>query len=224
MSVISEVREILDESGVFYVDQQVFDLANLAQMELWADLRHDVVVATATVTANQTFLNIRSGISANMMIPQRVTDGNVEWFVTTHEELEREDRKWRTLTQGKTKWFVVWDAENLRLVPRPDQTYTYEFWGVRYPPTEIASGTLDITDRKAIKKALVFRTAALVVFGTRPDLAELWFRDSQEYLQRARKELRSLLSDRIWRVRPGKGDTWAHMGSRFVGKQLRDTS
>lgn len=219
MAIVGEIQTLLDDTGVFWTDQHVYDAANQAQMETWAELRHDIAVATITVTASQEFVSLPSSI----MIPQRIvtvtTATKLEWYVTTHAKLEQDNRKWRAEGVAHPKWFVVFDYNTLQLYPKPDATYQYEIWGVRYPPTEITTGTEDITAEKTIKKAVIFRAAALVAQMTRPDLFEIWIQEAQEYLREARKNIRKNQPHRFLRSVPATSSTQrAHMGYIGAGR------
>ena len=217
MSLVSEIQDLIDDSGVFWIDQHVYDVANEALIEVWGELRHDIGTATITVTANQEFVDLPT---TTIMIPQRIVANNVEWFVTNRVLLERDNRQWRALTQAQPKWFVPFDTETLQLVPRPDQTYTYAIEGVKYPTTEIAVGTEDITVAKDIKKALVFRAAALITMNTRPDLHGRWMEEFAVYINEARVRLRNRHGHNIRRLRPGKAVTRAHQGHRGIGRLI----
>lgn len=203
MAIVAEIQTLLDDSsGVFWLDQHVYDAANQAQMEVWSELRQDVIVSTVTVTASQEFVSV----PATIMIPQRIvnvsTDTKIEWYVTTRAKLEQDDRQWRLWDNTQPRWFVLYDYETLRLVPQPDATYEYEIWGVRYPPTQIEVGTEDITAEKAIKKAVIFKAAAYVAQMTRPDLFQAWLQEAKDYLIEAKRNLRKNQSHRAWTMKP----------------------
>lgn len=220
MAIVAEIQILLDDTaGVFWTDQHVYDAANQAQMEVWAELRQDITVATITVTASQEFVTI----PATIMIPQRIvsvsTDTKLEWYVTTHAKLEQDNREWRAEGVSYPKWFVVFDYNTLQLHPKPDATYEYEVWGVRYPPTEITVGTEDITAEKMIKKAIVFKAAAMVAQMTRPDLFEAWMGEAQDYLRKAKRNWRKNQPHKFMRIVPASNATQrAHMGYIGAGR------
>lgn len=218
MSLVSEVQTLLDDAdGVFWTDSHVYDACNEAQLYVWGETRHDIGTATFTVTANQEFASLPTTI----YLPQRIVANNVEWFVTTYYELERDDRKWRAKSQAQPKWFVLHDIETLRLHPRPDDTYEYVLWGVNYPGTEIQSGTEDITAPKSLKRTVEFRAAAMIAQQTRPDLAELWNASYREHLAEFKRQLRNRHGHKIVRMRPSRRfTTRAHQGNLKVARNI----
>jgi len=222
MAIVAEIQTLLDDSaGVFWTDQHVYDCANQAQMEVWAETRQDIIVTTATVTASQEFLSI----PATIMVPQRIvtvtTDTKIEWYVTTHAKLEQDNRKWRAEGVAQPKWFVVFDYNTLQMHPKPDATYEFEIWGVRYPPTEISGAAEDITAEKMIKKAIVFRAAALVAQMTRPDLFEIWHAESVNYMMKAKRNWRKNQPHKFLRPVPASSATQrAHMGYIGAGRMV----
>lgn len=222
MSLYTDIQDLINDTGVFWPAQNVYDAANEAQLIIWGRTRHDVFTTTHTVTATQEFITLNS----EMYIPQKVIANNVEWFVTTYHELERDNRKWRGLSNNKPKWFIVHDAEHLRIHPKPNQSYEYVIEGIQYPQSEIGvSGTtttLDITARPAIKQAIVYTAAGILAANTRPDLMIQWFGEADEYLREAKSDKRKMGSAKITRMRPGDSMTWAHMGTIDAGRRRGD--
>ena len=217
MSPVSDTQNLLDDSGVFWVDDHLYDSLNEAQVDVWKAVRHDLAVGTATVTASQEFFSIPSPI----MIPQRIVRAGVEWWATSRGRLERDNRKWRVLTVDTPKWFVPFDAETLQMVPKPDATYTLEIWGVRYPANEIGAAVLDLANTNLrITRAVQFRGAAMLAANLRAPLMEAWLAQSADYIHKARKLLSKQRSHTGMFLRPGSRSTAAHMGIRSIGKGL----
>ena len=223
MSLVSDIQDVINDAGVFWPVQHVYDCANEAQLLVWGRTHHDIITTTTTVTATQEFITLPT----TMYIPKKVIANNVEWFVTTYHELERDNRKWRGTVNQKPKRFIVHDAEHLRIHPLPDQSYSYVIEGVRYPPSEIiASGTTtttDITATPAIKQSVVYTAAAILAANTRPDLMVQWLGEANEYVIEAKKDLRKMGSSKITRLRPGDSFTWAHMGRIESGRRRGDS-
>ena len=223
MSLVSDIQDLINDSGVFWPVQNVYDAANEAQLLIWGRMQTDVITTTTTVTATQEFITLDTA----MYIPKKIIANNVEWYVTTYHELERDNRRWRGVPNDKPRWFVVHDAEHLRMWPMPNQSYEYKIEGVRYPPTElgtITSGTTtatntDITARTAVKQAIVYTAAGLLAANTRPDLMAQWLGDADEYLYEARADQRKAGGAKITRFTPGGSFTWGHMGTIEAGRK-----
>ena len=87
MSLLSETQELLDDSGIFWVDEQVYDGLNNAMLELWPEINHDVYSDNVVATASQdTFTH-----PSRIMIPKRIT-GRGGWkTIATWGDMERID-------------------------------------------------------------------------------------------------------------------------------------
>lgn len=215
MSLVSDTQDLLNDAGVFWLDNHLYDALNSVQLSVWRETHHDIAVGTMTVTASQEFAAVPSPI----MIPQRIRLNDVEWWSTTPTLLERDNREWRTLNEAETHWFRVFDAETFQLIPKPDATYEFDVEGVRYPATEIASGSLDITAPLDVKKAVQYGAAALLALNTRRDLHEVWLDEAARSLQRAKTRYRRRGAP-FRRLRPGTGLTHAHQGDRASGRNI----
>lgn len=219
MSLFSDTQDLLNDSGVFWLDEHVHDRLNQAQMELWGRLRHDTVVSTSTALTGNEFLQT----PATLMIPQRVVRNNVEWFSTSRAQLEQDNRKWRVIPEDAPKWFMPFDANRFQMVPKPDANYEVLIWGVRYPANEISAGTVDITPASHyMVKFVMFKAAALLALNSRADLFQLWKSEAESYFVKASKNLRKRMGHTSFVLRPGKRTARAHMGSREIGKSLAD--
>ena len=77
MSLVSDTQELINDSGVFWPAQQIYDALNESMLEVWEDLELHTGTATMTATASAEFVSIPSTI----LSPKTISHGNVEWFV-----------------------------------------------------------------------------------------------------------------------------------------------
>lgn len=240
----SGTSTIIDDptaGDIFWPSQQIYDAANEAVVDFWATVgRQDVPVQLATNTVAFTVgtaTDIYAIDTAAIMIPTFVTlntmigDGyssqtlNQRYWISDRTKLEQYARDWRDNQQQQPKWFIRWDAWNLRVFPLPDQTYTFTLWGVPWP-TEIGTGTEDITVDQILRLALAYKGAATLLEATRPDVADLYIQNSEELLNRYRIRLRNSQTNNLRRMKPGTNqrgtdDTIAAMkGVIKIGNRL----
>lgn len=210
MSLVTDIQELIEEAatGVFWVNQQVYDAANQAMIDTWLNTRHDKTTASMAVVANDVFATIPTEI----MIPERIILNSLEYFPTTFALLERENRNWRTAVTAQPKWFVMWDTRRFRLVPKSDNSYTFIVTGVQYPQVEISVSDTDITAPALLKQAIAHRAAGIILELTRPDLADAMRVQATEYELLFKKQLRNRGGHRIDRLRPGTKFTIAQSG------------
>jgi hypothetical protein len=216
MSLISDIQDLLEEAttNTFWTKAQIYDAANWAQIRVWEDTRHDKASETLTVPFNTDLVAIPDTI----MIPLYVVMDGKEYFCSTQAKLEEYDRNWRAATPAQPKWFLVWDSLNLRVWPKANATYVFTLFGVRYPPTELAVGTEDITAPRLLKQAIVHTAAGMVLSLTRPDLAEGMLSEAAQLENKFKIQLRNRGGHRIDRLRPGNKFAHAQGGVISIGK------
>ena len=195
MSIVSDVRELIDDAGVFYIDQHVYDAVNGAILEVWPTFVHDEGTATVTITANQEYLPIPSTI----LVPRRIWNNNREMYPVTEVNMEEYGETWRTKANGKPYWFIIWDTENFKLWPKSNGTYVYTIEGQKYPDFEI-------------KKAVQYRAAASLVALTRRDLYQTWMTEHGDYMSQAFAELSKRFKTKNHSFKPGNRTTLEHSG------------
>lgn len=215
MSLVSDVQELLDETGVgtFWPKAHIYDACNQAQLDVWAKSHHDTVTSTLTLSNNSDLVAIPTGV----YIPLYLTRSNTVYWPTTQARLEQHDREWKKVGKAAPKWFVMWDQETFRVFPKSDATYNFVLWGVRYPPTEVSGSAEDITAPSLIKQAVASTAAGLLTMETRPDLSEGFLDQAKDLLQQFMVQRRNLGGHRIWRLRPGMREDVAAAGNIDVG-------
>lgn len=218
MSLVTDIQELLEESGgaVFWAAQHIYDAANEAMIDVWAESRHDLGKVTLTLSANDDLVAIPL---TTIMIPQYLVRANKQYFPTTLARLEQYSRNWRSESAGVPKWFVLWDAETWRVWPKPDGTYAFDMWGVKWPPAEIAAGTLDITAPTLIKQAVAHRAAAVLCADIRPDLSTQFSETAVDLLMKFKIQLRNRGGHHITRLRPGSKLDAAKAGIISIGRE-----
>lgn len=204
MNIVSEVRIVLGESagGVFWTDSHILDALNEAQLDLASENKISVSTSTWIVEAGSDLVAIPSEI----MIPKIVEDTSREFFVTTQAKLEQYHQGWRGAGAGIPNWFVLWDAFNIRVWPRPDNDYQYNLVGYPWPDELTISSDLT-PDNYTLKKSLVYRTASVLLEATQPSLSDFLFQTALRYESDYKVGLRNAQSHNIIRLHPGPNRT-----------------
>ena len=242
---VSGTSTIIDDptaGDIFFPSQQIYDAANEAVTDFWATAgRQDVPIQLATATATPLVVGTGTDIypldNVSLMIPTFVTLNtmlgsgaggeliNQKYFISDRTKLEQYARDWRNNQQAQPKWFILWDAWNLRVFPTPDQTYTFTLWGVPWP-NEISTGTEDITVDQILRLAMAYKTAATLLETTRPEVSDLYTKNSEEMINRYRIRLRNQQTNNMRRMKPGGNGKFtddviaANRGSIKIGNRL----
>lgn len=219
MSLVSEIRELLDESGgaVFWVTEQLYDAANEAVLDVYASLRQEYGTATITTTASTADYNI----PATIMLPQYITGTGKKYFPTTLAKLEQYNRQWKETAVGYPKHWVLNDVNSVMSYPAPDATYEFVIHGVPWPSVgEIADTAEDITVASLLRKAIIRRACAELLEYTQPSLAEQFLREAGEAEHGYKVQLRNRQSHNIRRLKPGGLMTKAQSGVVHVGRRF----
>ena len=217
MSLFSDTQELINDSGVFWPNQQVYDALNESMLEVWQDLELHTGTATMTATASAESV----AIPATILSPKSITYGGLEWFITNRTQRERWSNKWKNTSAGFPKHWVIFDGENLEPYPKPDVAYAMIIRGIVYPTEEITSGNLDIVEDKKIKRAIMWKAAVFLAEHTRPDLVHIWNQEAGRALREADKILgRNLFGRHIKRLRPSGRTNVAHQGDIAFGRVM----
>ena len=219
MSLVSDIRELLDESGgaVFWVEEQLYDAANEAVLDVFASLRQEYGTATITTTASVADYNI----PATIMLPQYITGTGRKYFPTTLAKLEQYNRQWKETTVGYPKHWVLNDVNSVMAYPTPDAAYLFVVHGVPWPSVgEIADGAEDITAASLLRRSITRRAVAELLEYTQPSLAEQFLREAAEAEHDYKVQLRNRQSHNIRRLKPGGIMTSAQKGVVNVGRRF----
>jgi hypothetical protein len=228
MSIVTQVQNILNDTGVFWPTQNLFDAINEAQWWLFADIRWQRTSATVTLSSNADVF----GIPANILIPEWLEgqDGNFQpttykrFYPSTMRELEQFLRTWRGNNTGQPQYFVRWDATHMRVFPRPDGlgpagggNYTFTMWGIGFPG-EITNTSQDISGLTTLvndsyTQAIQNMSAALLFEATRPDLADAFLAVAMENSQLFKRTIRNMQGHNIRRLRPADHYDKNHSGT-----------
>lgn len=198
MAIIADVKELVDDAGVFYIDAHIYDAVNEATLRHWALLKHNQVSDDIVVTAGQEYVSI----PASIMIPRRIVSLGIERFPVSLGDLERYDKEWRNATPSHPQYFAIWDAETFRIWPKSDATYLYKVEGQGYPSTEVSVSVSDISTNHNLKKAIVFSAGASLVANHRQDLHMSWKSQAEEYNILATEEIQRQFKDKIFAMSP----------------------
>lgn len=219
MTLISEIREVLDESGgaVFWVEEQLYDAVNEVILEVYAGLRCEYGTATITTTASTASYVLPSSI----WLPQYITGTGKKYFPTTLVKLEQYNREWKATSVGYPKHWVLNDVDSVMAYPVPDATYLFVVHGVPWPTVgEIKDGTEDITVASLLRRAVIRRVAAELLEYTQPSLADQYLAEAEECEHDYRVQLRNRQGHNIRRLKPGNIVTKANSGVVEVGRRF----
>lgn len=219
MTLIAEVRELLDEStgSTFWVEEQIYDALNEAIVDVYSNTRHEYGTATITFTASNAYLALPS----SLMIPQYIVGTKGRYFPTTKAKLEQWNRDWRAEGEDYPKHFVVTDIDTIMAFPAPDLAYEFTVHGVPWPSCgEIADGAEDITGvPNLLRLALTKRTVAELLEFTQPALADQYLAEAAQLEHDFKIQLRNRQGHNIRRLKPGTLFTRAQSGVVVLGRK-----
>jgi len=208
MSVVDDVRILINDTGVFWPDQAVYDAINEAQIELLAETKWAVSTSTIVLPANTDIFTLPPAI----MIPQHVESAGQRWHPTTQARLEGWSQCWRNEPNAQPQAFVLWDASHMRVFPKPDHPYIFQFAGIPWP-TEVSAANPDVDASRLYLCPLTSRAAALLVEFTRPDLADAFNAQARDDIERYKRILARSQPHNIRRLRPGTVFTKINAGT-----------
>lgn len=198
-TTVQDIQMLLNDQGVFWPTVRVTDAINEAQWEIYVRTKWSWTSSTLTLNPGDDIIPIPS----NIVIPRFVEDTQLRYFPSSQRQLENFHRTWRLDGPGAPMYFIVWDAFNLRIYPKPDKVYNYTLWGIGYP-SEIVDPTNDsVVGDDSYVKAVNSLTLSLLFEATRPDLAD-WHRGiAEEQIQAYKRHLRNYQSHNIRRLKFG---------------------
>lgn len=202
MSIVSNIQMLINDQGVFWSNDQLYDAINESQLDVWGDTKWSLSNATLNLNTGDDIV----AIPPTLMIPQYVVGTNtsgdeVRIFPSTQRELETYNRLWRGEGVGLPQVFVLWDYNHFRVFPRPDQAYIYTVFGVGYP-TEISDITSDIVGPRNYVDTIENYSVANLLEATRPDLSKYYNAQGDLQLDRFNIHLRNFQSHNLRRFRP----------------------
>lgn len=212
MSAIGDIQTIINDAGVFWPQQTVWDSINEAQLAVYAEVKWAITTQTMSLTVGQDIVPIPS----NILVPKWIEGTNnlfqppvVKRFLTsTQRGLETFLRTWRGNNVGQPVVFVLWDATHWRVFPRPDGSgsgpggsYPFTVFGVGFP-LEINSTNTNIVGDSTYKYAVYDYACALLLEATRPDLADMYLAQAQDHMLSIKKRLRNQQSYNIRTLHP----------------------
>jgi hypothetical protein len=212
MSAVTDIQTIINDQGVFWPVQNIWDAINEAQFAVYAETKWAITTQTFSLTSNADIVPIPS----NILIPKWIEGTNSlfqpavvkRFFPTTMRNLEHFLRTWRGNNLGQPEYFVQWDATHWRVFPRPDGSgsgpggvYPFKCFGVGFPP-EIVDSTSTLLGDATYRYAVYNYTASLLLEATRPDLADLYLAQAQDNILTMKKRLRNQQSHNLRTLKP----------------------
>jgi len=230
MTLVDTIRLLIDQAtgssavnlpdyptpgDIFWPAQQLYDCGNEVLIDMWSAFGRqntpiqltntDFVVSSGTdiFPYNATAIMIPSYVVLNTTTSSGAASQTIDqrYWTSDITKLEQWSNNWRQNIPAQPKWFLTWDAFHLRCFPSPDQTYTFTLFGVPWP-TELSTGTEDITADPVFKLAVAYKAAANVLEYSRPDTADSYLKESEELLNRYRIRLRNQETNNMRRFRP----------------------
>ncbi len=212
MSAISDIQTIINDVGVFWPEQFIWDAVNEAQLAVFAEVKWSLTSGTMLLGSGVDIVEI----PPNVLIPKWIEGTNnlfsppvvKRFFPTTQRQLETFLRTWRGDNVGQPVVFSLWDATHWRVFPRPDGSgsgpdgrYPFTVWGVGFPSEVDATNTTVVGDA-TYRYAVYDYTCALLLEATRPDLADMYLAQASEHILNLRKRLRNQQSHNIRTLKP----------------------
>jgi len=222
MSLITDVQTQINESGgaVWWTLPQVVDAINEALLDTWGLIRYAITTSTLTTTASVALVGFDS---TTIMIPQWVQNNNLKLFPTNYPMLEDWNHNWLNEQAATPQWLVQWDAQNWRLWPPPDKTYTFVVYGTPWPPL-ISTTSSNIAGLDPnLRNVIVLRATGYLLEETQPQLADNCYAQAEEFEKRFWRQLRRMGGDNTLRLMPGKGWVLAHSGDIKLGRIFTPT-
>lgn len=221
MSATTDLQLILNDSGVFWPTQNLFDALNEAQMFLAAETAWKINQSPmgTLVSITQGFLSSNADVipftdpafGQGFVIPKWIEGTNYNFqppvvkrfFPTTQRNLEHYLRTWKGDNKGQPMYFTIWDAYHFRVYPRPDQNNVYAFtlFYVTTPPTITTTGQ-NLTGPIQYQKAVTLHAASILLEATRPDLADLYASQAATQVLAFKKQLRNQQSHNLRTLKP----------------------
>lgn len=213
MSAISDIQTIINDVGVFWPTQFIYDTLNEAQLAVYAEVKFAITTATMLLGSGVDIIEI----PPQVLIPRWIEGTNnlfappvvKRFFPTSMRNLETFLRTWRGDNVGQPCYFVQWDATHWRVFPRPDGSgsgpdnrYPFTVFGVGFP-TEINSTNTAVIGDATYRYAVYNYCCALLLEATRPDLADLYLSQASDNILTLKKRLRNQQSHNIRTLKPG---------------------
>lgn len=208
----AHIQLMLNDVGVFWPQQQIFDALNEAQLAVYAETKWATTTASLALASGVDIIPIPDSI----LIPRWIEGTNLNFqppvvkrfFPTTQRQLEHFLRTWRGDNTGQPIFFSLWDATHWRVFPRPDGSgggvggaYDFTVFGIGFP-TEITTTTQGLAGPSNYDKAVEYGAVSLLLEATRPDLAQLYQAQADDAVLAFKKRLRNQQSHNIRTLRP----------------------
>jgi len=212
VSAVTDIQLIINDQGVFWPTQQLYDALNEAQLAIYAETKWALTTATMALSSNVDIISIPDGV----FLPKWIEGTNVQFqppvvkrfFPSTMRNLETFLRTWRGNNVGQPGVFIQWDATHWRVFPRPDGlgagsggTYPFTVYGVGFP-TEITTTSQSLLGPRNYTLAVQNLAVSLLMEATRPDLADAYASQSDEQVQLFKRRLRNNQSHNIRTLKP----------------------
>jgi hypothetical protein len=200
MDILTELRTtVLNDSGqnLFWSDNQLLNALNAAQIWVRGEASDDTLgVSVQVVPASKLTNDLQSlvplvQIPQEIMVPQLLVGPKGEAYISSLADMERYSKYWRNTPPGEPITFIFQGLRQLRPYPLPDQEYSYDLWGLRWPSKLTATTLdLDVIDHNYYH-AVLMNSATRLLLPTQPNAATLLQKEAEEHLNLYRRHLRS---------------------------------
>ena len=179
MTLVEQVLDFVGESAgsVYWPLAHVYDATNAAIVWAWIDCNSSQTVDNLRLVSGATLADLSN--FQNVMIPKKVVGPEGDVWVSKQHDMERENQWWRTDSASLPRVLLDVDNYNVRLWPPPDDDYSYDVYGLEWPP-EVGTISGDVYCDELLKHAIAALAASWLVEDTHPELSDFL---QQEYLQ-----------------------------------------
>jgi len=179
-TLVAQVVDFIGESGgsVYWPKAHIYDATNAAILWTWIDCQNSQTLDTLVLVSTSPLVDLST--NTNVMIPKKIVGVLGDVWVSNVHNMEREDKWWRGDDPDVPKVLVMLDNDTMRAWPVADKIYTYDVYGVAWPPS-VDSTNEDIVADELLKHAIAALAASTLVEDTHPELADYLFKEYTDH-------------------------------------------
>ena len=226
MTLLDEVRLELGESSsllgaYFWSTTEVCNAVNAALIAAYIDTDEDTALGTTTLTASVYEATLPY---ETVMVPKRIVGMKGEVFPISKTDLEIYKADWNVVsgvgTPTAPRWIAPSGYEDITVWPMPDQTYTYDVYGIAWPG-EISVGSPDLTLDHGLREAVVALAIAFLVDDYYPELCDIKYMEYTQHISAYKRTLRNRRGRAPVALKPSGYFDRARSGSIPLGRRFR---
>jgi len=200
-NLVGQIMDFIGErsGNVYWPKAHIYDATNAALMWAWIDCCHTQSMDPIKLSTSTTLSDLSS--MRNVMIPKKILGILGDVWVSNQQNMEREDKWWRGDGRDVPRVVVNVSNEKLRPWPQPDKDYSYDVYGVSWPP-EVSVINEDVVMDEVLKHAVAALAASMLVEDTHPELADALINEYEEHKQQFMVSWRNRGEGAIINLRP----------------------